>query len=321
MAAWTKRRIMAIGIGVMLIAIGGSVIGFAVAAQQHAAQPGPAQAGAIQAPSKARGSGLLPTQGPLLARSLPTSILIPAIGVDSKLLYLGLNPDGTIQVPPLNDPPLTNEAAWYKYSSTPGELGASVIEGHVDSAADGPSVFFRLGALKPGDLVDITLADRKVAVFKITGVRLYLKSQFPTATVYGFTDYAALRLITCGGSFDEQTGHYLSNVIAFASLVSSHPAQAQPERLTKVGGSVADLLFRSAAVSAGQPDSIFCLGALKARAPDLVVGVIADSEREGHSFAEFICRNALCVEDNTIIGPPVQPCRRRRVLCRRQAEA
>jgi sortase (surface protein transpeptidase) len=138
-------------------------------------------------------------------------------------MEVGLNADGTIQVPPLNDLPLTNEAAWYKYSPTPGQPGPSIIEGHVDSARYGPSVFFRLGALKPGDLVDVALADHQVAVFKVTAVRLYAKSRFPTAAVYGFTDYASLRLITCGGSFDASSGSYTSNVVAFASLVSAHP--------------------------------------------------------------------------------------------------
>ena len=156
-------------------------------------------------------------QGPALTRSTPISIWIPAIGVNSSLLYVGLNPDGTIQVPPLNDLPLTNEAAWYKYSPTPGQPGPSIIEGHVDSLSAGPSVFFRLGDLKPGDLVDITLADRQVAVFRITGVRLYPKNQFPTSTVYGSTDYAALRLITCDGDFDAQ-GHPVNNLIVYATL-------------------------------------------------------------------------------------------------------
>jgi Sortase domain len=251
MAAWTKSRLTAIITGVVLIAAGGSVLGLAAAAQQRAPQPGPAQAGssgpvvsssggsreqavsgacsssycgALPAPPTARGSGSAAAQAPALARSLPVSVAIPAIGVDSRLLYVGLNPDGTIAVPPLNHPPLTDEAAWYKYSPTPGQLGPSIIEGHVDSLSGGPSVFFRLGALKPGDLVSITLADRRVAVFKITGVRLYLKSRFPTSTVYGSTGYAALRLITCGGSFDERSHHYSSNIVAFASLVSSHPA-------------------------------------------------------------------------------------------------
>jgi sortase family protein len=95
-----------------------------------------------------------------------------------------------------------------------------------DSASDGPSVFYRLGALNPGDLLGVTLADRQVAVFKVTGVRLYPKDRFPTSAVYGDTGYAALRLITCRGGFDTRDHHYLSNVVAFASLVSSHPAHA-----------------------------------------------------------------------------------------------
>jgi hypothetical protein len=243
--------VAAIVTGVLLIAAGGSVLGLAAAAQQRAPQPGPAQAGsvgpvvpspggsreqaswacssrscgAVPAPPGAPGTGSTTMRGPTLARSLPVSISIPAIGVSSRLLYVGLNPDGTIQVPPLNNPPLTNEAAWYKYSPTPGQPGPSIIEGHVDSLTAGPSVFFRLGALKPGDLVSITLADRQVAVFTITGVRLYPKDRFPTGTVYGNTDYAALRLITCGGSFDAQSRHYTANIVAFASFVSSHPAQ------------------------------------------------------------------------------------------------
>jgi hypothetical protein len=250
MPAWTKSRLVAIVTGMVLIATGGSVLGLAVATQQHAPQPGAAQAGsigpaavsadgsggracssrycgAVPAPPQARDPGSAVTRGPVMASSPPISIWIPAIGVNSRLLYVGLNPDGTIQVPPLDDLPLTNEAAWYKYSPTPGQLGPSIIEGHVDSLSAGPSVFFRLGDLKPGDLVYITLADRQVAVFRITGVRLYLKDRFPTGTVYGNTDYAALRLITCGGSFDAQSHHYTSNVVAFAALVSSHLAQAR----------------------------------------------------------------------------------------------
>jgi hypothetical protein len=158
--------------------------------------------------------------GPVVAASAPVAIAIPAIAVNSGLQPLGLNPDGTLQVP--QPGPLYNEAAWYKYSPTPGQPGPSVIEGHIDSAADGPSVFFRLGALKPGDQIDVTLADRTVAVFTVTGVRQYPKDAFPTATVYGNTDFAALRLVTCGGAFDSVTRSYKANTVVFAALTSSH---------------------------------------------------------------------------------------------------
>ena len=206
-------RARAAGIaGVLLIAAGTAALGVAVAAQVHAPQPSPSAAGIIG--SSAR--------GPSLRRSMPVSVHIAAIGVDSKLLRLGLNSDGTIQVPSIRTS--SGRAAWYKYSATPGQIGSSVIEGHVDSV-QGPAVFFRLGALHPGDIIDVTLADGITAIFRVTGVREYAKSSFPAKAIYGATDFAALRLITCGGAFDYATGHYLSSTVVFASLISSRPAR------------------------------------------------------------------------------------------------
>jgi sortase (surface protein transpeptidase) len=107
-----------------------------------------------------------------------------------------------------------DEAAWYKYSPTPGQLGASVIEGHVDTY-QGPAVFFRLGSLRPGNRVDVRLADGVTAVFRVTGVREYIKSRFPAKTIYGATKRSALILITCGGSFDYTTRQYRSSTVVF----------------------------------------------------------------------------------------------------------
>jgi len=197
--------------GVLLIAGGGGAVGVALATQQHAPQPSLAAAGNIGPPA-------FRVHGLSLSRSVPVSVAIPAIGVNSRLLHLGVGADGTIAVPSLDTE--ANEAAWFKDSATPGQVGASVIEGHLDSL-QGPAVFFRLGALRPGDFVDVTLADGVTAVFRVTGVREYRKTNFPAKTIYGTTDYAALRLITCGGTFDYATGHYLSSTVVFAILTSS----------------------------------------------------------------------------------------------------
>jgi hypothetical protein len=199
--------------GALLIVGGAAAVGVAVAAQQHAPQPSAAVAGAI-GPGKAWWLSL--------RRSIPVSVEIPAIGVHSVLLRLGVKPDGTMQVPPQRRP---NAAAWYKYSVTPGQIGTSVIEGHVDND-QGPAVFYRLGALRPGDLVNVRLADGITAIFRVTGVRQYPKSQFPAKTVYRATRFAALRLITCGGAFDYATSQYLSSTVVFAFLVASRPAAA-----------------------------------------------------------------------------------------------
>jgi hypothetical protein len=207
-AVRSLRARIAGALGVLLILGGVVAVGVALIAQVHAPQPSAAAAGTTAASAR----------GPWLGRSLPVSVRIPAIGVRSGLLRLGLNADGTMQVPPLSTAP--GEAAWYKYSVTPGQIGVSVIEGHVDGYR-GPAVFFRLGALRPGDRIDVKLASGVIAVFRVTGVREYLKSHFPARTIYGGAHHAALRLITCGGSFDYATRHYLSSTVVFASLAAS----------------------------------------------------------------------------------------------------
>jgi LPXTG-site transpeptidase (sortase) family protein len=143
---------------------------------------------------------------------MPVGLTIPAIGVQTPLVRLGLTAAGTLQVPAS-----TKVAGWYTGSPQPGETGAAVIAGHVDSTA-GPAVFFRLRLLQPGELVYVQRADGSLAVFKVTAVQTYAKAQFPTQAVYDPAPTAQLRLITCGGTFDQATGHYLSNVIVFASL-------------------------------------------------------------------------------------------------------
>jgi hypothetical protein len=162
------------------------------------------------------------TKGTVLAASVPTRVDVPAIGASSQLLKLGTNKDGTIQVPPVEEK--DSHAGWYDGSPTPGQLGPAIILGHIDSAKYGPGVFFRLGALKPGDTVNVTRADGTVAVFTIDKVEEYSKSHFPTHDVYGNLDHAGLRLITCGGKFDPSVHSYESNIVAYASLTSTHKA-------------------------------------------------------------------------------------------------
>jgi sortase (surface protein transpeptidase) len=144
---------------------------------------------------------------------LPVELTIPDIGVRTSLIHLGLQANGSLQVPAS-----TTVAGWYTGSPRPGAVGGSVIAGHVDSYK-GPAVFYWLRDLKPGDKVYISRADGTVAEFSVTRVQEYPKAAFPTSVVYGPAPDAELRLITCGGTFDSTTGHYLSNVIAYASLV------------------------------------------------------------------------------------------------------
>ena len=145
----------------------------------------------------------------------PVSVSIPAIDVRSDLLRLGLNADHTLEVPPLA---ADSKAGWYTGSPRPGQAGPAVILGHVDSAEYGPGVFFDLGALQPGNRVEVARADGTVAAFSVDRVVSYPKSDFATLDVYGNTPGPELRLITCGGEFDAAQRSYEDNIVVFASL-------------------------------------------------------------------------------------------------------
>jgi sortase (surface protein transpeptidase) len=147
-----------------------------------------------------------------LARSTPVSIEVPSIGMTSTLLSLGLNQDKTVEVP--KD---FSKAGWYRNGPTPGQKGASVILGHVDSFR-GPAVFFQLSKLKPGDKVRVKRSDGKTATFTVDARRQYPKAKFPAKDVYGAVDYAGLRLVTCGGEFDSKARSYLDNIVVYAHL-------------------------------------------------------------------------------------------------------
>ena len=146
------------------------------------------------------------------APSPPVHLTIPAVEVSTGLEGLGVRPDGTL-APPAD----FATAGWFAGGVEPGQPGPAVIAGHVDSA-QGPAVFYRLGELGVGDEIDVGRADGSSVRFRVTGVTEHPKDAFPTEAVYGPVAGSELRLITCSGTFDEGTGHYLSNLVVFATL-------------------------------------------------------------------------------------------------------
>ncbi len=205
--------------GVLAMAI--TVVGLLVLAGRPGHPPGTASA--------AR-DGLTPlgTLPPLpepvtLAAAPPVALQIPAIGVRSRLVQLGITRQGTLQVP--SSPSV---AGWYAGSPRPGEIGSSIIAGHIDSYL-GPGVFYRLRELHPGDRIYVRQADGMSAVFRVTAVHQYPKAHFPAAAVYGPVPDAELRLITCGGTFDHATRSYLSNIVVYSTEVPAmHTMPAMP---------------------------------------------------------------------------------------------
>ncbi|MET8151690.1 class F sortase [Actinoplanes sp. NPDC049668] len=141
----------------------------------------------------------------------PVRLRIPALGVDSDLQRLDRLADGTVAVPGRAD-----RAGWFAQGPRPGQPGPAVVLGHVDSRT-GPGVFFGLARIRPGAVVHVDRADASTIEFRVTEVSRVPKSRFPTDLVYGPTLEPTLRLVTCGGGFDESRRSYRDNVIVFAT--------------------------------------------------------------------------------------------------------
>jgi hypothetical protein len=234
------RRARILGVAGAVLLVGGVLaIVIAVRAQKSAPQP-PASAaspvnviptpGSTEKSTAGAGRGPGPTDTPasspsgsktrglILPRSTPLRLRIPAINVDSTLKRIGLTSRGEIATPPLVK---DSHAYWLDVSPTPGQIGPSTIIGHVDSAAYGPGIFFKLGDMRQRDKIYLTRSDGTVAMFEVERVAEYNKTRFPTHAVYGNLDHAGLRLITCGGTFDSSIKSYESNIVVYAALVSA----------------------------------------------------------------------------------------------------
>ena len=171
----------------------------------------PAPRGADTSLSAAAGDTTL-EQRPAPEGVHPERVRIPAIGVDADVDDMGLDDDGSIEVPTE-----FADTGWWTYSPRPGRVGASAILGHVDSTT-GPAVFFRLTELQVGDQIHVDGDDGTTVTFAVRAVEQHPKASFPSEKVFGATPEPTLRLITCGGAFDSNAGSHVDNIVVFADL-------------------------------------------------------------------------------------------------------
>ncbi|WP_407561732.1 class F sortase [Streptomyces sp. 184] len=218
MRVTTRTRVMIAA--ATALAVAAAVLLAAGLLQEDPAPPRPPSAGPAPAfsshPPGHRDPDDGDASGASRARPLPASaparLSIPSLGVTSALERLGRDEDGAMQTPADH-----RQAGWYTPGPTPGELGPAVIAGHV-TWNGAKSVFYRLGDLRPGGLVTVERADGRTARFEVQRTERYPKADFPTVEVYRNLDHAGLRLITCGGEFDEANHYYADNIVVYATL-------------------------------------------------------------------------------------------------------
>ncbi|MEU8648234.1 class F sortase [Streptomyces sp. NBC_01558] len=157
--------------------------------------------------------------------AMPIRIRIPAIGIDQPLTSLRVQQDGHLAAP--SEP---EQIGWWSDGPRPGNPGATVIVGHVDSTT-GPAAFYNLSTLHPGDKVTLLRKDRSTISFTIRALRQYEKDAFPDSQVYATSGPPALHLITCSGAYDRGRGEYQDNLVVYATLTSA--ASASPSRAAR----------------------------------------------------------------------------------------
>ncbi|MFD5100585.1 class F sortase [Streptomyces albidochromogenes] len=178
--------------------------------------PQPASAAALDSPSEVTGARTSRTSVRPLPYAPASRIRLPDIRVNAPIVDVGLDDEGWIDAPSPQDP---NLAGWYQNGISPGQLGTSVIVGHVDNAV-GPAVFYNLGSLRKGHRIEVERYDGRAAVFEVYGVEVFSKEEFPGPRVYGDIGRPELRVITCGGGYSKTSG-YAGNVVVFARMVAT----------------------------------------------------------------------------------------------------
>ncbi|RCG31909.1 class F sortase [Sphaerisporangium album] len=159
---------------------------------------------------------------PPMQPSSPKRLIIKKLGINAPIKPVGTDKQGAIETPPINNP---NLVGWYRYGPTAGQSGPAVMLGHKDTTSRA-AVFSRLHEMQYGDTIEVTRMDGTVAIFTVGGIEQADKQTFPTNRVYGNADAAELRLITCGGTYNRVTGHYVDNVIVYARMTGTRKASS-----------------------------------------------------------------------------------------------
>ena len=139
----------------------------------------------------------------------PRRVTIPAVGLEMPVRPVGVVADGQMELP--DDPAVLG---WYRWGPAPGAHGSAVLAGHLDSWEQGVGPLVRLREVLVGDDV-VVGTPRGPVVHTVTAVDRYPRQALPD-TLFARSGPPLLRLVTCGGEYDEDAGGYQQNLVVTA---------------------------------------------------------------------------------------------------------
>jgi len=160
-------------------------------------------------PELTTSSALASDQHPLRLGTTPARVRIGSIGLDARIVPVGVTGD-TTEVP--HD---VDQVGWFRYAGRPGSTGSTLLLAHVSSGVQGPGAFFRLRELQVGENVEVLLRDGSAAAYRVIARRMYPKAELPVR-IYDRTGRSFLTLVTCGGTYSSETGRFEENVVVYA---------------------------------------------------------------------------------------------------------
>ncbi|MBO1756484.1 class F sortase [Allobranchiibius sp. CTAmp26] len=182
---------------------------FGSVASSAATPPGPTSTSSLPAP------GIVPVQD-AGSPAAPVRITIPSLHVSAPLMKVELDAVSSLVVP--QDP---HVVGWWQASALAGsQIGTTVLDGHVDTAEQGPGTLFHLQDLPAGATIVLRAANGHYYTYRVTTRRVLKKSTGLSARLFSPTAPGTLAVVTCGGPFDRATHHYLDNIVVLARPVA-----------------------------------------------------------------------------------------------------
>ncbi|GAA3814262.1 class F sortase [Cellulomonas soli] len=147
----------------------------------------------------------------------PARLQVPELGLDMPVDPVGVLTDGTMQVPQDAD-----RAGWYRYGAAPDSpAGSTLLAAHVDSTTTGIGPFARLREATVGTAVQLTTSDGRTHAYRVVRLEQIGKDGAPLEQWFARDGRPLLVLVTCGGAFRRDIGHYTDNVVVTAEPVGS----------------------------------------------------------------------------------------------------